>query len=136
MGLIISYLLAQLEGGVLSIDSKAGEGTTVSVVLNCESHPTSVSEEETGNWSDVDVSDVSERIYKEKNEQPVLVIPPEDELKKLYDLAIQAYIQGILEQLDTIEQSDKQYAPFVAKLRQFTKAFRLDLVQQFIEKSL
>ena len=36
MGLVICYLLAQLEGGVLSIDSKAGQGTTVSIVLNCE----------------------------------------------------------------------------------------------------
>ncbi len=36
LGLIISYLLAQLEGGMLSIDSRLGQGTTVSLVLNCE----------------------------------------------------------------------------------------------------
>lgn len=35
LGLIIAYLLMQLEGGVLSIDSQVGQGTTISLVLNC-----------------------------------------------------------------------------------------------------
>lgn len=36
LGLIITSLLAQLEGGVISIDSQLGQGTTVSIVFNCE----------------------------------------------------------------------------------------------------
>jgi len=65
-----------------------------------------------------------------------LVVPPESELKKLYDLAVEAYIQGIFEQLDAIEQLDEQYTPFVAKLRQLAETFRVDLIQQFLEKYL
>ncbi len=36
LGLVICYLLAQLEGGVLSIDSKIDQGTAVSIVFSCE----------------------------------------------------------------------------------------------------
>ena len=36
LGLTIAYLLTQLEGGVLSIDSKPEQGTTISIVFNCE----------------------------------------------------------------------------------------------------
>jgi DNA-binding response OmpR family regulator len=37
LGLIIASLLTRLEGGVLSLDSRPDCGTTVSIVLNCES---------------------------------------------------------------------------------------------------
>lgn len=48
MGLVISELLTKLEGGVLSIDSHPDRGTTVSIVLNCESDGTAISEEAEG----------------------------------------------------------------------------------------
>ncbi|MCP4108418.1 MAG: response regulator [Desulfobacteraceae bacterium] len=55
LGLIISYLLAQLEGGMLSIDSAADRGTTVTIVLNHE--PAEV-EKNNANWFEPDIYDI------------------------------------------------------------------------------
>ena len=41
LGLVIAYLLAELEGAVISIDSQPGQGTTISLVLHCEAIPLS-----------------------------------------------------------------------------------------------
>jgi DNA-binding response OmpR family regulator len=52
LGLVIALLLSRLEGGMLSIDSIPGKGTTVSIVLNCKTSLPAVSEKD--NWFDTE----------------------------------------------------------------------------------
>jgi DNA-binding response OmpR family regulator len=137
MGLIIAYLLAQLEGGVLSIDSKAGDGTTISIVLNCEPYsPEDALNQENQQQIEENPAPVSEISKKEKHPIPPLVLPPEEEIEKLYELAVTAHIQAIEEQLETIEKLGAQYAPFIDQLHRFTEEYRLDLFQEFLKTHL
>ncbi len=76
-----------------------------------------------------------EWIYDE-GKNTVFAVPPDMELRKIYDLAVQGQIKLIFGQLDAIEQSDEQYAPFVAKLRNFANAFQMRLIRQFVNKHL
>jgi len=77
-----------------------------------------------------------EWIYQDEKEKTAFTVPPQTELRKLYELAMQGYIMKIFDVLDEIEQSGEQYKPFVTKLRQFAKAFQMRLVRSFIEKYL
>lgn len=126
LGLIISSLLAQLEGGVLSVDSTLRKGTTVSIVFHCE-----------GDASDFN----GER--GEETAPPAalptiaashgrLVLPPDSVLNELYEQAALAKTREILERLDRLEAENADYQEFAAKLRRFIHDFRIDLLQTFL----
>ncbi len=132
MGLIISYLLAQLEGGVLSIDSKSGRGTTISIVLNCHADSSESEQQQDGEKT----AGVLVIPPEQDSSSSSLAIPPREELERLYELAVIAHIQAVYQQIDSIEQAGDQYAPFVSRIRQFADDYRLDLLQQFIMKHL
>jgi signal transduction histidine kinase len=124
LGLIISSLLAQLEGGVLSIDSTAQQGTTVSTVFHCE-----VEDLEPENSERQTAPVVQPAIAASR---PSLVLPPDDVLEVLYELAATADTKSIIDQLDRLETSDAKYQAFSAKLRRFINDFRIDLLQTFL----
>jgi hypothetical protein len=120
LGLIIASLLARLEGGVLSIDSIAQQGTTVSIVFHCE------------------VQDQNDEVPAQPTAKPKaahprrsLILPPVEVLETLYELAAVADTQSICDHLDRLEASDAKYQPFAAKLRRFVNDYRIDLLQQF-----
>ncbi len=77
-----------------------------------------------------------EWIYNDEKEKTEFPIPPQTELRKLHDLALQGCIIKIFDLLDEIEASDEQYKSFVTRLRQFAKSFQMRLVRNFIEKYL
>jgi len=50
LGIIIAQLLAQLEGGLLSLNSQIGKGTTVSLVLNCTTERPGLYDQRSRSW--------------------------------------------------------------------------------------
>ena len=63
-----------------------------------------------------------------------LVIPPDEELTTLLELAKQGNIARILERAAKIEQLGSQYLPFAKKLRQLAESFQEKKLRQFIEE--
>ena len=66
LGLIISCLLAQLAGGVLSIDGKPGKGTTISLVLNIQAESENMQPDKA--WFDTDGKNMNSWIDTEKDQ--------------------------------------------------------------------
>ncbi len=69
----------------------------------------------------------------ERTEQHVLIPPPADIIETLYDLAMMGDVEGIVEQLDQLEQMDKQFAPIVAEFRRLADAFDITQLTEQIE---
>ncbi|QTA82005.1 Signal transduction response regulator/histidine kinase [Desulfonema limicola] len=54
LGMIVTSLLTQLEGGVISIDSTPGRGTSVSIVFNCNNGAYETQDTKSIKWFDPD----------------------------------------------------------------------------------
>lgn len=65
-------------------------------------------------------------------EQEQIIPPSAEELTPLCELIRRGDIMGVYPQADRLEQLDQQYAPFVIKVRQLAKAFRIDELEAFI----
>ncbi|MFK5970407.1 MAG: ATP-binding protein [Candidatus Marithrix sp.] len=64
-------------------------------------------------------------------DQPI-IIPPQKEMKKLLNLAMQGNITGIIKQTRQFEQDD-QYKPFAHKLRTLANEFKVRKIREFIK---
>ncbi len=126
LGLIISSLLAQLEGGVLSIDSTLQHGTTVSIVFHCEVNGYAHQEGHAAHISDSAITEP----------RTTLVLPPDHIIDALYEFAALADTESIVEHLDRLEAEDSKYQPFAARLRRFINDFRIDLLQTFLYRHI
>ena len=63
-----------------------------------------------------------------------LIPPPQAELVALYQIAMIGQMTKLRKQLGTLEAADPKFAPFVAKIRQLAKEFRIEEIQQFIHQ--
>ncbi|GAK58485.1 two-component hybrid sensor and regulator [Candidatus Vecturithrix granuli] len=127
LGLIICYLLAQLEGGVLSIDSKIGQGTTVSIVFHCEPDRAQTQTQIT------QPQEAEEFVKYSKTSEPA---PPQKILKRLYDFALRTDIQNFVDQLNQMNTLQVQYPQFVKKIKGFVDEYRFDLILKYIGEFL
>ncbi len=59
-------------------------------------------------------------------------IPPEDALKKLYDLSARGDVRTLQAQLSQLEEQDEQLSAFVTEVRQLAKAFQMEKIQSLI----
>jgi CheY-like chemotaxis protein len=64
-----------------------------------------------------------------------IIPPPQDELKKLYDLAQNGFLDDINARLDDFEDKTK-YQPFIQQLRTFVNAYQDALIVQFLRQYL
>ena len=68
---------------------------------------------------------------------PSMVAPAQDELKLLFDMAMEGDIWGISERALELEQMDTSYKPFAQKLQKLVKAYDedeiLSLIEQYME---
>jgi CheY-like chemotaxis protein len=122
-------------GKVIAVLPHAADSISQERMILCDdtlSKPVKISEI----FDKVEIHLGLEWIYQYEKEKTAFSVPPQSELRKLYDLALQGYIIKIFDVLDEIEESDEQYKPFVTKLRQFAKSFQMRLVRNFIEKYL
>ncbi len=127
LGLIIAWLLARLEGGILSVTSEPGKGCTVSIVLKCD---TVICNPEDS------VPYVTKKVCDANPAEISCVFPLPSCTKKLHELISSGHISGILEELDRIEKQDAQYREFAAKLRNWTNNFEIRKIRDFMEKHM
>jgi CheY-like chemotaxis protein len=82
-------------------------------------------------------AEVEEDVGEERPEafmpDQLLVPPPPDELKVLYEFACRGDILGIRECAAKLEQRDVKFRPFAAKLSQFAKTYQDEPLLTFIE---
>jgi CheY-like chemotaxis protein len=64
-----------------------------------------------------------------------IIPPPQDELKQLYDLAQNGFLDDINAWLDGLEDETK-YQPFIQQLRTFVNAYQDELIVQFLRQYL
>ncbi|MDY0094679.1 MAG: hybrid sensor histidine kinase/response regulator [Candidatus Vecturithrix sp.] len=127
LGLVICYLLAQLEGGVLSIDSKIDQGTTVSIVFNCE--PNHVLNQP----ENMQPQEGDQSVEQTETAEP---LPPNKILKQLYDFALRTDLQSIIAHLDQMNASPTEYPRFVKKIRGFSDQYQFDLILKYVGECL
>lgn len=65
-----------------------------------------------------------------------LVLPPTEELEKLYDLAMLGSMRKIRTQASYLEELDEQYAPLAAKLKDLANGFQEKAIVNLIEQCL
>ena len=62
--------------------------------------------------------------------------PPREDLEILLDLAKQGLVHDLLVQADRIEQLADKYTPFAQELRQLSKTFQINQINQLLEDLL
>ncbi|BAY26128.1 integral membrane sensor hybrid histidine kinase [Calothrix sp. NIES-2100] len=63
-----------------------------------------------------------------------VVIPPIEEIKQLYELALKGRIKAIQKQLNQLEKTDIKFKPFVQELQQLAQSFQIEKIQYIMEK--
>jgi len=125
LGLAISQKLVQLMGSELKVKSSLGQGSVF--------------------WLDLYLPEVPQWVDFVKNEGEKetrssvpnsLVIPPQEEMNTLYQLAMMGDIKGIQEQANLIAQLDEQFVPFAQQLSQLAIGFQEKQILEFVKKYL
>jgi response regulator RpfG family c-di-GMP phosphodiesterase len=63
----------------------------------------------------------------------LIVPPPQEELAALYKIAMIGQITKLRRHVNDIEATDPKFIPFVTKVRQLAKEFRIEEIQEFIQ---
>jgi hypothetical protein len=71
---------------------------------------------------------------EEKENHKISHIPPEHEIRNLFELAITGDLRELLLQLDRIEQLHHEFSYFTAKVRKFARSFQIDHICEFLGK--
>ncbi len=67
-------------------------------------------------------------------EPEAFAVPPLPVIKLLYELVMDGNFKGLQDQLDKIEQTDKQYASFVKKIRGLSKMLDEEIICEFFSQ--
>ena len=65
-----------------------------------------------------------------------LIFPNGDILKKVYEFALTGDVEGLMQHVDALEQQQREFGPFVAKIRTFAREYKMKLIRQFIKPHL
>lgn len=65
-----------------------------------------------------------------------VVFPEEEILQQIYKLALIGDVESLVLRLDELEEQDKDFVPFVAKIRTFAREYKMKLIRQFIKSRL
>ncbi len=75
----------------------------------------------------------SEKKLDSTETQAEFILPPQDSLSRLMQLAQKGQIVGVRNEISQIEHMGKEYEPFVHELRGFTKTFQLKQLCEFVK---
>jgi signal transduction histidine kinase/DNA-binding NarL/FixJ family response regulator len=64
------------------------------------------------------------------------VIPPQEELEILYELAMFGSMRKIQERIDYLEKMNSEFIPFLNKIKEFSQNFQVEEIVEFVEKYL
>ncbi|MCP4344148.1 MAG: response regulator [Desulfobacterales bacterium] len=70
----------------------------------------------------------------DQTENECLVVPPVSDVKLLHELVLDGNFKGLQDQLDKIEQTDKQYASFTKKISGLAKMLDEETVCEFLSQ--
>ena len=68
-----------------------------------------------------------------ESDSAFLVAPPQETLSKLWDLAQMGDMEELEKQINSLEQLDSQYLPFVNKVRKLVESFNQNQLIRFLE---
>ncbi|NEP11442.1 MAG: response regulator [Symploca sp. SIO2C1] len=71
-----------------------------------------------------------------KIDQGVIVPPPVEELKLLYDVARKGLIDNLSEEAERLKAIDEQYLPFAQKIQNWAQGFEIKKIRRFLKKYL
>ena len=83
-----------------------------------------------------DTVDSSSPVPEKTGKEETLIPPPRDELKQLYDLAQNGFLDDITDRLDNLEAGEASYQPFIQQVRTFVEAYQDALLVQFLRQYL
>jgi CheY-like chemotaxis protein len=83
-----------------------------------------------------DTEDSSSPVSGTTGKEDALIPPPQDELKHLYDLAQNGFLDDITARLDDLEAGETRYQPFIQQVRTFIEAYQDALLVQFLRQYL
>jgi signal transduction histidine kinase/DNA-binding NarL/FixJ family response regulator len=63
-----------------------------------------------------------------------IVVPPSEELHKLYELALKGRIKALQDQLLEIEKMDDKFIPFVEEIKQLSQIFQIEKIQILVKE--
>ena len=65
-----------------------------------------------------------------------IIPPPQEDLKRLYELALNGFLDDINARLDELETDETRYQPFIQHVRTFVGAYQDALLVQFLRQYL
>ncbi len=150
LGLTITKQIVELMGGELKVRSEVGLGSTFWFEAAYPVVEGILLEKEVSAYQMGDHSEAPELVGDQitisvdtawmKQDNDVLIPPPQEILAVLYELAKLGNMRRIREQANSLEQLDEQYLPFANKLRELAREFEdeaiLGLVQSYIQQDV
>ncbi len=82
------------------------------------------------------VSENSGGVHSASVETEERKVPPEDELRKLYDLAARGDVKGFQKHIDQLQKQNEQLTTFASEVLQLAKSFQMEKIQSLIEELL
>lgn len=71
-----------------------------------------------------------------ENSAAVMIIPSQEAITSLLKLAAIGDIEGLLDEITTLETADRNFKPFLAQLRHLTKGFQMKKIREFLKQHL